>query len=72
MLVLSLMLFENECGLDKQLYIPHIHSWDPVGHRWFSESKGHPSVVAGLPQLKTNYRVELGFYMLSDSVCFFD
>lgn len=36
----------------------------------FSESKGHPSVVTGLPQLETNYRVELGFYMLSDSVWF--
>lgn len=72
MFVLSLMLFEDECGLDRQLYFSQIGSWDPVGTDDFSESKGHPTVVAGLPQLETNYRVELGFYMLSNSVCFFD
>lgn len=29
-----------------------------------SESKGQPSVVIGLPQLASNYRAGLGFYVL--------
>lgn len=34
-----------------------------------SESKGQPSVVIGLPQLASNYRAGLGFYVLCVGTC---